>query len=158
MRAFKQIGSFQSQPLREFTGLREDFDEFVFRLKAYLNLVDSNYAIHLTSLQDCTDEITDDYFQDEFGDLRDDIVQMSKQLHWFLVSLCSGSALTFLQCENTMNGFESFRKLCQKYRFPVRTKSVGRLTKILTPNFNMSTFEDSLSSWEDEISKYEKDT
>ena len=41
---------------------------------------------------------------------------------------------------------------------PSKAKSVGRLTKILKPDFNMNAFEDTFSSWEDEILKYEKET
>ena len=156
--AFTQVGPFQFQPPREFSGRREDFEEFVFKLRAYLSLINPEYDTHLTALQDRADELTDVDFQDDQGRPKQDLIQMSQHLQWLLVSLCSGSASTFLRRETTMNGFESFRKLCQRYMLPSRAKSVGRLTRILKPNFNMDAFEDSFSVWEDDLVKYEKET
>jgi len=74
------------------------------------------------------------------------------------LTLCTGSASAFLRRETGQNGFESYRKLCQRYMIPGNAKSVGRLSKILRPNLNNDPFEDSFSSWEDERQKYEKET
>ena len=41
---------------------------------------------------------------------------------------------------------------------PTRSRGMGRLGATLKPTFNMSAFEDSLASWEEEINKYEKET
>ena len=154
--AFRHVGPFQFNTPKEFSGRREDFEEFVFKLKAYLGLVNPEYRVHLSALQDKTEELTDEYFMDEDDNPKLHIVQLSTHLQWLLVSLCSGPSSTFLRRDSTENGFESFRKLCQRYMLPGRVKSVGRLTKILNPNFNMENFKDSFSSWEGEIGKYTK--
>ena len=82
---------------------------------------------------------------------------MSTNLQQVLELLCTDSALIFLRHENSTNGFESFRKLCQRYKLSKKTMSIGRLTNVLKPHFDKNNFEDSFSAWEDEITEYEKE-
>jgi len=155
---FNQVGPFQFQPPKEFSGKREDSEEFVFKLKSYLCLIDPKYLLHLQALQDRERELTAADFQDDQCREDNELVQMATHLQWLLVTLCNGAASTFLRRETTDNGFESYRKLCQRYMVPSKARSVGRLSKILKPDFNMNAVEDTFSSWEDEIIKYEKET
>ena len=127
---FDQVGPFQFQPPKEFSGKREDFEEFVFKLKSYLCLINPKYLIHLQALQDREQELTAADFQDARGQEDNELVQMATHLQWLLVTLCNGAASTFLRRETTESGFESYRKLCQRYMVPSKARSVGRLSKI----------------------------
>ena len=55
---FNQVGPFQFQPPKEFSGKREDFEEFAFKLKSYLCLINPKYLPHLVAFQDRTQELT----------------------------------------------------------------------------------------------------
>ena len=155
---FNQVGPFQLQPPRGFSGKREDFEEFVFKLKSYLCMINPKYFPRLQALQGRVHELAPADFQDDRGNEDNELIQMATHLQWLLVTLCSGAASTSLRRETTENGFESYRKLCQRYMVPSKARSVGWLSKILKPDLNMNVFEDTFSSWEDEIIKYEKET
>ena len=43
------------------------------------------------------------------------------------------------------------------FQFFVGTRSIGYLTKLLTPTFNINNFEESFSNWDFEPSRYERD-
>ena len=55
-------------------------------------------------------------------------------------------------------GYESYRRLYNRYKIPSRQRAIGRLTHIMGPDFKSAPFEDAMTAWEDEISKYEKET
>ena len=61
-----------------------------------------------------------------------------------------------LRRETSSSGFESWRKLNKRYHIPSKASAVGKLPRILEPPIKKGSFEDTLASWEDEISKYEK--
>jgi len=155
---FSQAGPFQFNAPKEFSGKREDFEEWAYKLRAYMSLINPDYNVHMIALQDKEDEVSQDMFKKRDGSEDTTLVQLAVHLQWMLVTLCTGSASAFLRRETGQNGFESYRKLCQRYMIPGNAKSVGRLSKILRPNLNNGSFEDSFSSWEDEIQKYEKET
>ena len=157
--AFSSSGPFQFAAPSSFDGKKENFEEFSFKLRAYLNLMNTRYQEALKGIDGNLDqEITDDHFKLPNGTIDTTLVQMAHNLQYILVSTCSGAANTFLRRDDTLNGFESWRKLNVRYQLPTRAKAVGRLSAILKPKFNMQSFEDSLASWEEEIQKYEKET
>jgi len=98
---FNQVGPFQFQPPKEFSGKREDFEKFVFKLKSYLCLINPKNLIHLQALQDRERELTAADFQDVQGQEDNELVQMATHLQWLLVTLCNGVASTFLRRETT---------------------------------------------------------
>ena len=65
-----------------------------------------------------------------------------------------------LRRADASNGFESWRKLHNRYRIPLKARAVARLTQILEPSGGMErgSFEDRLASWADGILKSEKET
>jgi len=147
---------FQSPPT--FNGKREEFEEFAFKLRAYMSLINPRYNKIMSELTERTEPVEEAEFFSQAGEINAEMYQMAVQLHWILITLLSGSASTFLRRETSTNGFECWRKLCQRYMLPSRAKAVGRLTRILKPSFNMNAFEDTFSAWEDEITRYEKET
>ena len=159
--ALNITGPWQFNPPKEFSGKKEDFEEFAFKLKAYLSIMNSDYAEDLRRIEENMDtEIIDAHFNDASGDPIPGLRDRATTLQWILVALCSGAASLLLRRETSTNGFESWRRLCQKYKLPSRARAVGRLSKILKPDFSgaNTSFEDSLAAWEDEVAKYERET
>ena len=91
--AFDAIGPFQFTPPKEFDGKKENFEEFTFKLKAYLFLMDAGYEQHLKAKEAKSEiEVTDADFIDESGHPRSALIKLAGQLQWILVSLRTGSA------------------------------------------------------------------
>ena len=84
-------------------------------------------------------------------------IQLSTDLRYILVNICSGSAATICWQHQTHNGFEIYRQLCNRFSIPVGTTSIGYLTKLLKPTFDMNNFEETFSQWEFELNKFERD-
>ena len=150
---------FQFAPPASFSGKKEDFEEFAFKLKAHLALMAVTYLNDLEAIESHPDtEIDDDTFKNTDGTYKQDLVDKATTLQWLLVMLCSGTASVLLRRDVQQNGFESWRKLCKKYKIPSRARAVGRLTRILKPDFTGASFEDRLAQWEEENARYEKET
>ena len=84
--------------------------------------------------------------------------QLSKDLHYMLVSVCSGQAAVICRQHSTQaRGLETWRQLHARFSIPIGTRSVGYLTKLLKPQFDEQKFEESFTTWEFEIARYERD-
>ena len=125
--SFSPSGPFHFAAPKEFSGKKEDFEEFSFKLRAYLCLMDPKYNDDLNAIELNPDlEITDANFIDSSGTVKTDLLQRSTSLQWILVGLCSGSASAQLRREsNTTDGFESWRKVIIRYKIPSRARAVG---------------------------------
>ena len=85
-------------------------------------------------------------------------VQLSRDLRYILVSVCSGQAAVLCRQHSTQaQGLETWRQLHDRFSIPVGTRSVGYLIKLLKPQFNEQKFEESFTTWEFEIARYERD-
>ena len=83
---------------------------------------------------------------------------LSRDLHYILVSVCSGQAAVLSRQHSTQaQGLETWRQLHNRFSIPVGTHCVGYLTKLLKPQFNEQKFEESFTTWECEIARYERD-
>ena len=147
---------FQFTPPSKFDGKREDFEEFSFTLKAYLNLMDKTFAGTMVQAESSDTEIGDAFFMLPDGSANIKTLELATTLQWLLVTLCTGSASAFIRREQSPNGFESWRRLHRRYVLPSRVKALGRLSTILEGNFKMENFEDSLASWEEKSTSMRK--
>ena len=85
-------------------------------------------------------------------------VQLSRGLHYILVSVCSGQAAVLCRQHSTQaQGLETWRQLHNRFSIPAGTRSVGYLKKLRKPQFNEQKFEESFATWEFDIARYEKD-
>ena len=115
---------FQFAPPASFSGKKEDFEEFAFKLKAYLALMDVTYLNDLEAIESRPDtEIDDETFKNPDGTYKQDLVDKATTLQWLLVMLCSGTASVILRRDVQQNGFESWRKLCKKTQDPFKSSS-----------------------------------
>ena len=145
-------------PPKEFNGKKEDFEEFQYRLRAYVILNDVSFEKELDHLENNPETVIHDGFTDQSGNVLHDELRRSKKLQYLLTSLVSGAAQHVIRRGTSTNGYESYRQLILKYKIAPRQRAMGRLTNILKPNFKSGSFEDALTKWEDEVNKYEKET
>ena len=85
-------------------------------------------------------------------------VQLRRDLHYILASVCSGQAAVFCRQRSAQaQGLETWRRLHNRFSIPVGTRSVGYLAGLAKPQFNEQKFEESFATWEFEIARYERD-
>ena len=82
----------------------------------------------------------------------------SRKLLYLLANLCTGSARLLVRQNAAGNGFETWRRLSQRFSLPDSTRHVSLLTKILERKFNAQTFEQDFNAWETIKAKYEQQT
>ena len=79
-------------------------------------------------------------------------VQLSNNLHYLLVSTCDEPTSTI--CRQNM---QTWRLIHARYSIPLGTRSIGYLTRLLTPQLDEQKFEESFTTWEFQLSRYEQD-
>ena len=82
----------------------------------------------------------------------------SRKLHYLLANLCPGSARLLVRQNEAGNGFETWRRLSQRFSLPDVTRHVSLLTRILEWKFNTQTFEQDFNAWETVKAKYVQQT
>ena len=80
-------------------------------------------------------------------------IQLSNNLHYLLVSTCDGPASTICRQNTQGDGFETWRLIHARYSIPLGTRSIG----YLKPQLDEQKFDESFTSWEFQLSKYEQD-
>ena len=136
-----------------FTGDYSQYEEWLFKLQAYLGLIDQDFELVATRQIEDTDIRT--HILDPTQASK--AVDLSRDLHYILINICQGAAATVRQNRYNANGCETLRLLHNGFSLPVGTRSVGYLTKLLEPTFNEAQFEEKILQWEYDINRYEKD-
>ena len=54
------------------------------------------------------------------------------------------------------DGFETWRLTHARYSIPLGTRSIGHLTRLLKPQLDEQKFEESFTTWEFQLSRYEQ--
>ena len=144
-----------------YSGKQEDFLEFSFKFKAYLNLSDKDFGNYMAQAEHATTTIRDHDYVLADGTPDQNALKLSRELFNALVCSTSGQAATMLrqlsETEENGNGFEAWRRLYEKARLHPAAKAFKHLTKILKPNFgDDQTFDTKFETWESEIAAYEK--
>ena len=84
-------------------------------------------------------------------------VRLSTDLRYILINTTTGSAATVCRQYQHTIGFEVYRQLCIRFSIPLGTRSIGHLTRWLKPTFDKNNFEESFSTWEFELQRFERD-
>ena len=94
--SFAPSGPFHFAAPKEFDG-KNYFEEFSFKLQAYLSLMNKDYSGARQRVEENLDTtISEEFFYD--ADRQPTaLVDMSSQPQWILVSLCTGPASTFFR-------------------------------------------------------------
>jgi len=143
-----------------FTGDYATFEEWKHKMVAYLGLQNSEFPRLLQTAEAADVAVTDGLLVDGASNMEEARLweQLSKDLHYMLVSVCSGQAAVICRQHSTQaRGLETWRQLHARFSIPIGTRSVGYLTKLLKPQFDEQKFEESFTTWEFEIARYERD-
>ena len=84
-------------------------------------------------------------------------VQLDQNLKYVLTNVTTGAATTLCRQHQHEIGPQVLRQFNMRFALPVRTRSIGYLTKILKQTFDNNNFEESFSNWEFELDRYERD-
>ena len=142
---------------KPFSGKAEDWDDFSFKFKAYMVMKNADYVTIFSGAEKSTGVITDQHFIIE-GDLKEDLVKLSRELQYMLIHLCEGSSTNLLRQTENSHGAESWRRLHAHYMPSQAMSSMGRLASLIDFNFSTNSFENDFVLWESELQKYEKET
>ena len=144
---------------KNFSGDPSDWEEWEWNFKSYLAIFQPDVVDFLVRAETSDVEIVDAHFatalqQEEAVEMR----MFSRKLHYLLANLCTGSARLLVRQNAAGNGFETWRRLSQRFSLPDATRHVSLLTKILEWKFNTQTFEQDFNAWETVKAKYEQQT
>ena len=144
---------------KNFSGDPSDWEEWEWNFKSYLAIFQPDVVDFLVRAETSDVEIVDAHFatalqQEEAVEMR----MSSRKLHYLLANLCTGSARLLVRQNAAGNGFETWRRLSQRFSLPDATRHVSLLTKILEWKFNTQTFEQDFNAWETVKAKYEQQT
>ena len=141
-----------------FIGDYATFEEWKRKMVAYLGLQNSEFPRLPQTAETSNMEVADALLRDGATTPQEAQlwVQLSRDLRYILVSVCSGQAAVLCRQHSTQaQGLET-RQLHNRFSIPVGTRCVGYLTKLLKPQFNEQNFEESLTTWEFETTQYER--
>ena len=152
------IHKYKISPPR-FNGEYNTFEEWKYKMIAYLGLQDPDYNRLLRQSEQSTGSVTNDQLEHAAPSqqVAEQWIQLSSNLHYILVSTCDGPASTICRQNMQGNGFETWRLIHARYSIPLGTRSIGYLTKLIKPQLDEQKFEESFTTWEFQLSRYEQD-
>ena len=152
------IHKYKISPPR-FSGEYNTFEKWKYKMTAYLGLQDPDYNRPLRQSEQSTGAVTNDQLENAAPSqqVAEQWIQLSNNLHYILVSTCDGPASTICRQNMQGNGFETWRLIHARYSIPLGTRSIGYLTKLLKPQLDEQKFEESFTTWEFQLSRYEQD-
>ena len=124
-------------------------------MTAYLGLQDPACNRLLKQSEQSTGQVTN--YQLENAASSQAVAKQWVQLY-LLVSTCDGPASTICRQNMQGNGFETWRLTHVRYSIPLGTRSNGYLTRLLKPQLDEQKFEESFTTWEFQLSRYEQDS
>ena len=154
------LGGTMKLPLPpKFSGRYEDWEDWSWTFKTYMNMMEPTLAPYMEQIQDMPLELTDDDLVEKGNDaLTKARISFSRKLHYFLALITEDAAKLVVRQNTSTNGFETWRLLSQKFTLPGTTRDVGLLSQILGFSFSDGDFQKDFDKWEDLKKKYERDT
>ena len=142
---------------KSFNGEPSDWEDWSWNFKSYLAIFQPDSVDFLARSETSNTEILDAHFTsalpaEEAANMR----MFSRKLHYLLANLCTGSARLLVRQNEAGNGFETWRRLSQRFSLPDATRHVSLLTRLLEWKFNTQTFEQDFKAWETVKAKYEQ--
>ena len=156
----KELSGSMKLPLpAKFSGKYEDWEDWSWTFKTYMNMMEPSLAPYMDKVQDMPLEVTDEDLIEEGNDtLTRSRITFSRKLHYFLALITEDAAKLVVRQNSTGNGFETWRLLSHKFTLPGTTRDVGLLSQILGFSFSDQDFQKDFDRWEDLKKKYERDT
>ena len=156
--AVTQVHRYKIPPPR-FNGTYGAFEEWKYKMTAYLGLQDQAYPQLLSGAETATHTLDNDDLETAAPDTTtaEHWKQLGSDLNYIRVNTCDDTAATICRQHATNTGFEIWRQLHIRLSIPIGTRSIGYLTKLLKPQFDEHKFEESYTAWEFEVTRYERD-
>ena len=116
-----------------FTGERERWEDWSWQVKAYVSL-------HKPFAQELLTRIEEDSFpidgfilqqEEDCTYQGQDLVKFSKQLHYLLANITDDIARVIVRSNYAGNGFETWRRLYDRFALLNRAKGVSLLSQLL---------------------------
>ena len=133
-----------------FTGNPEDWEEWHWNFTIYVSLFDASISELLDRAALSDAEILDTHF-DMPGfpqERRAELLRFSRKLHVLLANLTSGAAKLVVRQNIRGNGFETWRRLLQKFSMPNAQREHALLAQVSDWKFNAHSFEQDFNAWE----------
>ena len=150
-------------PLPEtFSGNPADWEEWSWNFKAYISMFETGAVTLMDRAELRADAFLDEHLQvtldtgDVDAEQTANRVLFSRKLHYLLSQLVKDSAKLIVRQNEDSNGFETWRRLYQKFSLPGATRSTSLLTQLLDFKFNPATFEQDFNVWETIKTRYER--
>ena len=142
-----------------YDGNYATFEEWKYKFSAYMGLQDNIFPRLLSRAERATTVLTDAELLGAATTIEEGEkwTQLCNNLKYILINITSGPAATICRQHQDAMGLEVYRQLCNRFAIPAGTRSIGYLTKLLKPKFNTNNFEESFSTWEFELARYECD-
>ena len=110
-----------------FDGTESNFEEFAIHLRSYLTTSNPLYFERMREI-----ELQPNHDPIDFATLTDQEKLLSAQLQQALQALCKGSALKLVsQDQLGVNGFETWRRMYQRYRPIQKARAASRMNTIM---------------------------
>ena len=142
-----------------YDGSYATFEEWKYKFSAYMGLQDNIFPQLLSRAERATTVLKDTELlaAAKTPEEGEKWTQLCNNLKYILINITSGAAATVCRQHQDAMGLEVYRQLCNRFAIPVRTRSIGYLTRLLKPKFDNNNFEESFSTWEFELARYERD-
>ena len=142
-----------------YDGNYATFEEWKYKFSAYMGLQDNIFPQLLSRAERAATVLTDAELLGAATTIEEGEkwTQLCNNLKYILINTTSGPAATICRQYQDAMGLEVYRQLCNRFAIPVGTRSIGYLTKLLKPKFDTNNFEESFSTWEFELARYERD-
>ena len=147
----KELSGSMKLPLpSKFSGRYEDWEDWSWTFKTYMNMMEPTLAPYMEQVQDMPLEITDsDLAEKDNEQLTKARITFSRKLHYFLALITEDAAKLVVRQNTAGNGFETWRLLATKFTLPGTTRDVGLLSQILGFSFSDQDFQKDFDKWED---------
>ena len=144
---------------KTFSGEPSDREDWSWNFKSCLAIFQQDSVDFLARSETSNTEIVDAHFTSALPAEEAAAMRMfSRKLHYLLANLCTGSARLLVRQNEAGKGFETWRRLSQRFSLPDATRHVSLLTRILEWKFNTQTFEQDFNAWETVKAKCEQQT
>ena len=142
-----------------FDGNYNTFEEWSYKFTAYMGLHDPFYPRMFRLAEQAPQQVTEQHLRAAAPtvDGAETWIQLDNNLKYVLINITTGSAATVCRQHQHEIGLEILRQLHIRFALPIGTRSIGYLTKIMKPTFDHNNFEESFSSWEFDVNRYERD-
>ena len=131
-----------------YDGNYATFEEWKYKFSAHMGIQDNIFPQVLSRAERAPAVLTDAELlgaatTQEEGEKW---VQLCNNLKYILINITSGAAATVCRQYQDAMGLEVYRQLCNRFATPVGTRSIGYLTKLPEPTFDINNFEESFST------------